>query len=462
MTNPFQKPLIFTLAFALATILYWPLLSGTPIWDDWTFWFQDNVIIGDYSYWDFWKKFSWPLSNTVQRFLFSLFDHHYTVYHVITLLLHFANSFLVYIMGKKLKFESPLWLFLFFLLSPVCAISVGWLIQIKTLLAFFFGILSFITYLEFFNNRKWIVTSWIFFLLSVAAKSTLITLPIILLMISYKKLPKLHYLFIIPFFLISGFGAHRILTSPVTQEAVESLTYKIENKKQPISVIKFSVETSGVVQKVNKSFFVMSLYYYFWQVIIPFDNAPVKGPNHENPEWIEYMHLFFLICLVGIFWKDRIALYLIAGHILLFPFVGIIPAPFMIVTWVSDQHLYAVLPAFLAFWIYLLGRIKFRHNWIIPALFLSYYSYKTFESSHFYKNEYAFYEESLRSNPTNMAIAYNLAFAYLRTGQLDKSLKVLEDTYNLSQYLPELKNRRFYNYLMIMYVSLKFPEKMAP
>ncbi len=453
MNISLPKPLWFVLAFLLATALYLPLMKGTPIWDDWTFWFNDPVIIGDYSYLEFWKKFTWPLSNTIQKILFKVFHKNYTAYHVITLLLHFANAFLVFVMGKKLKFSSPFTLFILFLLSPVCVISVGWLIQIKTLLAFFFGIASFITFLLFIENKKWIYLSWILFLLSVAAKSTLITLPVIFIICCYKKIPKLHYLFIIPFFIISAIGAYRILSSPVTQEAVKSLQIEMPG---PIPTIQ--VERSGTVQKVDKSFFVMSLYYYFWQVIVPIDNAPVKGPNHEKPDWLEYVHLFFLACLIGILWKEKIGLYVLAGHILLFPFVGIIPAPFMVVTWVSDQHLYAVLPAFLCFWIFVMEKIKFRYNWIFPILLVTFFSFKTLQSSSFYKDEIHFYEESIKSNPTNLAIVYNLAFVYLKQGQLGKSLIVLENIYYLSQYLPEIKQRRFYNYLMILYVSLKYPE----
>jgi hypothetical protein len=454
MNITLPKPLWFVLAFIFATALYIPLMNGTPIWDDWTYWFNDPVIINDYSYLEFWKKFTWPLSNSMQKFLYGFFKENYFVYHILAVLLHFANSFLVYVMGKKLKFSSPFLLFVLFLLSPVCVISVGWLIQIKTLLAFFFGIASFITFLQFIENKKWVYLSWIFFLLSVAAKSTLITLPVIMLICCFKKIPKLHYLFIIPFFLISAYGAYRILSSPVTQEAVKSLEPDVI--RGPIA----QVETLGTVQKVDKSFFVMSLYYYFWQVIIPFDNAPVKGPNHENPVWFEYLHLFFLSCLIGILWKEEIGLYVLAGHILLFPFVGIIPAPFMVVTWVSDQHLYAVLPAFLCFWIYAMEKIKFRYNWILPILLVGFFSFKTFQSSSFYKNDINFYKESIRSNPTNLPIVYNLAFAYLKQGEFGKSLSVLESTYILSQYLPEIKQRRFYNYIMILYVSLKYPEPL--
>jgi tetratricopeptide (TPR) repeat protein len=152
-------------------------------------------------------------------------------------------------------------------------------------------------------------------------------------------------------------------------------------------------------------------------------------------------------------------LYLIGGHLLLFPFVGIIPAPFMVVTWVSDQHLYAALPAFLAFWIFAFESIKLKHNWIFLLAILGFFSFKTYQSASFYKNEVAFYEESIRSNPTNLPITYNLAFTHLKAGNFKQSLDVLEKFYYLSQYMPELQSRKFYNHLMILYLSLKYPNQ---
>ncbi len=455
------RPVYFLMTYIFATILYWPLLNGTPIWDDWTFWFEDIVMNSDYSYFEFWKKFSWPLSNSLQKVLLSIFDKNYTAYHVINLLLHFTNSFLVYLMAKKLKFISPNWLFCLFLLSPVCVISVGWLIQFKTLLAFFFGISSFITFLYFFENKKWIYLSWFFFFLSVAAKSTLITLPIIMIAMCFKKVSRLRCLLIIPFFLISAVGTYRILNSPITKSEVNLLTVSEKDGRPNLIPSVELNEDRSKVQKVKKDFFVMRIYYYFWQAIAPVDNAPVKGPYLESHKWIEYTHLFFLACTLGVFWKSKIIFYLIAGHILLFPFLGIIPAPFMNVTWVSDQHLYAVLPVFLCFWIFAFESIKFRYNWFILLIISVLFSYKTYQSSFFYKNEIAFYKESIRSNPTNLAISYNLAFAYLRSGNISESLKVLENVYDLSQYMPELKDRRFYDDLMILYYSLKYPRESS-
>lgn len=456
------KPFIILGAFLFALVLYWPALQGTPIWDDNTFWFSDPNIIGDYSYLNFWKYSSWPLSNSIERFLYGLWGRQFLPYHLISLSLHFINSYLVFILAKKIKFISPLSLFLFFLLSPVCVISVGWMIQIKTLTCFFFGILSLLTFLKAIENPKWIVISWPLFILCLASKSALITLPLVMVMLSYKKLSHLRYLLILPFFIFSGYAGHRLLSSPVTIKAVDNL---LENNviphvalNEPPQEIEQVDEPVVENQKVDKTFVTKTLAYYFWQAILPIDNAPVKGSNFENLRAYEYIHLIFIVLIILIFLKDTILYYLLAGHLLLLPFLGLVAAPYMAVTWVSDQHLYAVLPAFLGFWILIFSKIKTSQFLFFTLLFGLLFSYKTYESSHFYKDEFNFYRESLRSNPTNLAIAYNLAFAYLKNGEYQNSLNVLENIYYLSQHLPELKKRQHYNQLMMLYTSLKYPE----
>jgi tetratricopeptide (TPR) repeat protein len=212
-----------------------------------------------------------------------------------------------------------------------------------------------------------------------------------------------------------------------------------------------------MAQKVKKDFFLMSTYYYFWQLVLPVDNTPVRGSNYGDPSWIEFLHLFFIALLLVIFRKDVIFFYLIIAHALLIPFIGLVPAPFMMVTWVSDQHLYAVLPVFYMMWVAIMEKIKMKYLWIIPGIYLAFLSYQTYESSKYYRNEFAFYEQSLKYNPTNFAVAYNLAFAHLKVGKYNEALAVLESTHNIAEDMPELKDRKFFDSLMNLYFVLKFP-----
>jgi hypothetical protein len=92
MTHRNLKSLYFIGAFFLALALYWPSINGTPIWDDQSFWFNDQVMYPDFPYLTIWKNFAWPFSVSFQKFTLSLFDKKYFVYHLINIILHFLQA----------------------------------------------------------------------------------------------------------------------------------------------------------------------------------------------------------------------------------------------------------------------------------------------------------------------------------------------------------------------------------
>ncbi len=306
-----------------------------------------------------------------------------------------------------------------------------------------------------------------------------------------------------PFFLISSWGAFNILKSPVTKEGskraeVVSKTIeeapKVLSKTEPTKKVKVTkkkqktkkekklnqkpLEENSDASKVQAAlitqfpvafekenekedvntllkvdFKKMSQYfhYYFWQSLIPVRNEPVKGLNFDKAGPNELIHIFFLLCLIFIFLKDSALIYLLAAHVMLLPFIGIIPAPFMSITWVSDQHLYLVLPGLIAFWMRVVDKINFKYIAALPICFIVFYSIKTFEATSFYKNQFTFYEKCLEYNPTNVPIAYNLAFARAINGDLIASQHILNETIDLSHSIPQMKKNIYYPYLINLY-----------
>ena len=488
MSIRLPKPLWFILAFLFAFVLYWPSMHGTPIWDDQNFWFMDPSMKPDVSYFEIWRYFGWPMSVSIQKFLLSVWHHNFFYYHFLNFLLHCANAFLVYLLGKELKFKYNFFYFLLFLIHPVCVISTSWMIQIKTLLCFFFAMASLLTFMRGQKNWKWMIASWILFYFSITSKSASLTLPVLFLVMSFSQTRFKKLYFLIPFFLLSAWGAHRVLTSPITIEGAKKATVAttiktetkpveapkpkiVEKKKAPVPEVKkeepketpkpqveinnTSVATPFTLISINIDLTLRTLYYYFWQVLLPTHTEPVKGLNIEAAGFEDYLHVVFLIIMCALFWKNQIIFFLGAAHFLLLPFLGIIPAPFMNITWVSDQHLYLVLPCLLAFWIQLIGKISWKYSFIIPSVFILAFSYKTWKSTPIYKNQVAFYETSLQYNPYNIPISYNLAFAQLMNGQWIDAYHVVSNTYHLAESEPQMKKNIYYPYLVLLYFQMR-------
>lgn len=499
MSIRIPKYIGFILAFAFTLALYWPAMNGTPIWDDYLFWFEDPNL--RHPHLEFWKNFAWPLSISMQKILLTIFKKNYTYYHTLNLLFHFANSWLVYWFARYLRFRYPFIIFLLFLVHPTAVIATAWMIQLKTLMCFFFALLSLLAFLKGNQNMKWMIASWIFFALSVLSKSASISLPAIFLLISYRNYKFSKIWFVIPFFLISLWGTWKLLGSQVALEAgakaaiaskVKDIPIirpvakpelqpamkpeqKPENKKKKLKKkIKPQVlpappapmsappqppspEPKSFLSKIKINYELISqtLNYYFWQVLIPGNNVPVKGLNFERPGFMEAIHIFFLICMVIILWKDTALYYLFGAHILLLPFLGIIPAPFMNVTWVSDQHLYLVLPALIGFWMKLVEKIPWKYSAVIPSLFVVLFSWKTFETTPMYKNEIVFYEKCLEYNPYNVPMSYNLALARIRSGDVLIAYELLKIDIERAKSEPLMLRNYFYPYMAELYIRMK-------
>jgi hypothetical protein len=200
---------------------------------------------------------------------------------------------------------------------------------------------------------------------------------------------------------------------------------------------------------------IKTLYYYFWQAFVPVDNAPVKGLNPFPPSYQDYLHLMFLLVLSLSVWRINLLPALIAAHIFLVPYLGIIPAPYMNVTWVSDQHLYLALPCFILFLAGLAERLKTK--WTIPvfAVLLVFFGWKTHEASGFYKNNFAFYEASIHSNYNNIPLVYNLSVLYIMDGRKDEARSLMKTIIDVSREEPYLKDNRYYPYLIDLYSRLR-------
>lgn len=510
MSIKIPRPVLFFLAYSIAFALYWPAMNGTPIWDDMLFWFADPVMYEGTSYGTIIKNFAWPVSVSIQKFLISIWGSKYLNYHLLNLFLHFVNAFLVYRIGRWLKIRYSFFLFALFLLHPAAVISTAWMIQIKTLLCFLFAAVSIHFYLKGLKKPWWLLASWVFFSFSLFSKSASLVLLPVFIYISYRQSKFKRMYITLPFILVGMWSAYRVVKSPVTAEAAAKVekvaALKLEDKPVPDIVpvppkaapkTELKKPLKKIVEKKSKpkkeippvakveptpvpkvepkapapvptqaaqekkifkfdiGLVAQSMNYYFWQALIPINNEPIKGLNYEKAGFTELIHIFFLIIITITIWKSSALFLIIVGHLLLVPFLGFVNAPYMSITWVSDQHLYLALPLFIGFWLKILENWKFKFKVILPIIFLIGFCFKTYESVGFYKNQFVFYEKSLEYNPYNIPIAYNLAYSRIVSGQWALGYNLLVDTYTLAEKEPVMKNSYFYPYFIELYTAVK-------
>ncbi len=441
----------------LCFALYWTSLNGLPIWDDYHNIFNDSIITGDFSYWKIFRNFAWPISVSAEKVLYALWKTEYFYYHLLNLLLHFLNSYLVLNTLEKLNFPNSRLTFMLFLLHPSNVISVGWMVQLKTILCFTFAISSLLFLIKAVEDKRFYPLSWISFLFSLLSKSSSLPLSLILVIYAYKKKGRSQLLWALPFVLFSFYSGHKVLKSEITTTAtkqVESKTFvAVENRNRPTGLPQVPSQENNERKKSDQSFkergglILKTTHYYFWQVPLPLDSSPVKGrvPQETGPK--EFLHIIFLAVTIFLNWGSIPGLALLAGIVMLSPFLGIFTAPYMTLTWVSDQHMYLALPFMLCFWMGILAKWKFKFAHIIPILFISFFSFQTYKAATYYQNDIIFYSKSLQADPTNIPIAYNLAVAYLRRYETKKALVVTGQMIEMGNTNSAVKESKYFAYI---------------
>ncbi|RLA91521.1 MAG: hypothetical protein DRG20_01185, partial [Deltaproteobacteria bacterium] len=126
-------------------------------------------------------------------------------YHITNIILHIINVILVYLFFFVLTKNKRVSIFtaLFFGLHPVQVESVAWISERKTLLFFFFGFLSLITYLK--GKKPFYIFSLFFFLCSLLSKSHAVIIPFLLVLIDIfqDKIERKKILEKIPYFIFT-------------------------------------------------------------------------------------------------------------------------------------------------------------------------------------------------------------------------------------------------------------------
>jgi hypothetical protein len=449
-------------SFIIAICLYFNSLNGLPIFDDIHFLFQDDVITGEYSYHQIWNDFVWPLSISLHRYVFSIWKNEYIYYHLLNLGLHLFNSYLLLNLAQRLKLPFPKLLFLLFLVHPANVIAVSWMVQLKTLLCFTFAALSFICLINAFDNKRWYLPSWISFYLSIISKSASMPLGFIFLLFIFKKAGPRSVIWAIPFLLMSSHSAYKILQSSATSTATtqfESSTYvdtKIEHTTMPWIHNKNTVEEHNSIGELKKraSLILKTSHYYFWQALLPIDSYPIKGQAPKELSLIHGFHILFILFLFIINFGKSAGLCLYSGHLLLLPFLGFVIAPYMNLTWVSEQHLYIALPFFLCFWLLILSQFKLRFAHFIPYIFIGLYSVQTYRAASYYKNEIEFYSKSLLADPDNIPIVQNLAVSYLNINDPVNALATTSRIVEKAKINEEVRESKYFPYLLQVHENI--------
>lgn len=167
--------------------------------DDPQYIYQNDLVPGGLTFSGIWRAFTqiyglnWhPLTMLSYMAEVQLFGVRPQVFHVTNLLLHVANTVLLYaILRRMLRLNWPAALVAgLFALHPLHVESVAWIAERKDVLSTLFWLLTMAAYWHFVQerSRRWYLIALVVFTLGLLSKPMLVTLPAVLLLMDFWPL----------------------------------------------------------------------------------------------------------------------------------------------------------------------------------------------------------------------------------------------------------------------------------
>ncbi len=194
--------LIYALLAVAVSAAYWRVFSNGFVNYDDPMYITDNKHIQAGLTWDGvvwafksgyavnWHPVTW-LSHMLDCQLFGLNPRGH---HLTSLLLHIANTLLLFYVLRKMT--GALWASAFaaavFGLHPLHIQSVGWVSERKDVLSTLFWLLTLLSYIRYVQNRnfkRYLITIFLF-AVGLMAKPMLVTLPVVMLLLDYWPLKR--------------------------------------------------------------------------------------------------------------------------------------------------------------------------------------------------------------------------------------------------------------------------------
>ncbi|MFM8433932.1 MAG: tetratricopeptide repeat protein [Planctomycetia bacterium] len=289
-----------------------------------------------------------PLSYTALWAQWPFFGLQSTGYHVTTILLHITGALLLWALLAKMRVPGAWLSALVFAVHPVCVESVAWVSETKNTLSLPLFLISALCWVsqdeqaDQAKRQRLYVTSIVFFLLAMFAKTSVVAFPVVTLLYAWWKrgtVTKRDVILALPLFAIS------IVLGLVTMKYQWGRA--IGQEKIIVGDL-FSV--GGFASRTAIAG--MAILHYLASIVWPVNLLPIY-PRWEVDPPKAWMFLAWPVIAGGVWWmwKSRDAIFpshwgrhalFAVGFFLLMvaPVLGFVTISYMRITWVADHFIY--------------------------------------------------------------------------------------------------------------------------
>ena len=461
---------LITAAIFLA---YSPSIGGGFILDDDKLLTESDLVRASDGIQRYWRTAEavdyWPLSNSSLWLEWRLWAMHPAGYRVTNLVLHAAESILIWILLRRLAIPGALLAAALFALHPVNVEAVAWIAQRKDMLALLFFLLSILWYLDYLKSAHLRLaakqlsaaqhsasthSSFIFhpsslipypssfywlsltaFVLAMLSKASTVVLPVVLLLVAWWTRPlaeiptaagqpktrllafiRLNLLCTAPFFLIAG------------ALAVVNIWFQTHGEDVVVRAASLSerIIGAGCVP-----------WFYLYKAILPLDLAFVYPRWHIDAGdpllWLPFLAavaLTAVLCLCQRRWSRPLLLAWAFFCVSLSPAMGFADAGFMKHSLVADhyQHIAIIACAALVAAAFGIWRVQTRRvlHTATPAIAVAAVAalgLLTWRQSALYTDAVTLYTVALQKNPDSWMIENDMGKKLFEKGMVDESVR---------------------------------------
>ncbi len=427
---------LLLLSVAVFSTVLW---AGEFFWDDFILLVDNPLIKTKTGLWDIWFSTSnpdyFPLTSTSFWLEWRLWGMHAQGYHATNVFLHAGSGVLLWRILDRLKVPAAFFVAALFVVHPVNVESVAWIAERKNTLSMFFMCMSVWLYLrsENFPGRMVYVFAVACFLLALLAKTAVVMLPFLLLLMAWARhgrIGRKDILRAAPFFLLSlllglltiFFQYHRAISDIVVRDDPWWSRAAIAGR---------------------------AVWFYAGKVMWPVE-LTFNYPRWTLPaEGVAFVPLAGLIVAAVAVWRwrrriGRLSVAALLGYVLmLLPMLGLLNIFFMRYSLVSDHWQYHAMPLML---IAVMGTVlklsrRLPRGAMIVAgvLIVSMLGTESFLIARVYETPESIWRDTLAHNPSAWLAEAQLGEIYLNEARSNpaKSATAIEHLSRVVQLQPQ-------------------------
>lgn len=441
------------LALVVATFAaHYPAVSSGYIWDD-NISLYDNPLItapgGLYKIWFTTQDLAyWPLTSTVFWVEWRIWGNNPTPYHVVNIIFHCIAAVLLWRVLLRLTIGGlgSILAAIIFAVHPVTVESVAWISEMKNVLSLPLALLAILAYLRFEDekHKRWYVFALLFGLAALLAKSSVVMLPIVLLICIWQQRSYLalrDFLRTLPFFAMS-LAAGLMMLWTHHHNAIGDTVVRPEGLASRIASVGWTT------------------WFYLYKLVAPINLAMIY------PRWdidggriLSYVPLALLIAGFAVLWGYRKSW----GHgppaavgsyaIVLAPVLGLLDMSFAQQSLVADHLQYQGMPAIMTligsgiaavwFWTQQKNRPGLAAGIAaLTCIIVLTLAVLTWRQAWVYKDSETLWDHTLQLNDHAWMAHYNRANAYDKKGDYDHAIKHFTKAIELKpEYIRSYNNR---------------------